>query len=133
MTEKPEHTEILSTCCGKPRYIEEVYLSTKTGRKVIGEVICCIGGWKSSNPRIKSVHPCGAFKITRRAPRNFPMSAWTEMLRVHQLPPYYFQATKTGYEPECRQSWKDSPPEETTESAPQELAANDDTFGESFE
>jgi hypothetical protein len=139
MNDKPDvKIETMSACCGKSRYEEEIFLNTPTGRKIIGTISCCVGDWKGCS------QIAGQLKIDRFTIRDFPRSAWDAMVATHPNPPYYFVKTKDGYAPESKVIPTKGVPSKATpapqaaakvpeKKAPQERAANDDTFGESFE
>ncbi len=117
----------MNKCGCAVKVIETVWLSVKrvdgtTGRREIGEVICC-----PKHGPIGDVRSTGSPKIT--AP------AWDKMLRVHAWAPFYFVERDGDIVPEDYVATKPRPKHPTQpaelqqmiRTAPQDLAANDDT------
>lgn len=83
-----------SPCHGATMTDEDIYESTKTGRKVLGHIAICLQPVRRDGAKSFCYKPCRPV-VPHKGGRGLP-EAWSEMLRAHPYPPYYFVRDTEG-------------------------------------
>lgn len=84
-----------SPCHGAPMMDEDIYLSTKTGRKVIGHMAICLAPARRDGSKSLCFKPCKEV-VAHKGGKGLP-AAWPSMIESHPQPPWYFVKGPDGF------------------------------------